>query len=100
MESSTQPGVKFAFVKLLFATIPLLGGITIGILRPRPVIVIAVGIALWLCQTLALFALAKSSRRKSTLFGKLYWLTTVFTFAACYAVIYFLVSMISQAQTH
>jgi hypothetical protein len=46
--------------------------------------VVVVGIALWLCQTLAAFSYAHVTHQKSKL-AALYWFSTLFTFAASYA---------------
>jgi hypothetical protein len=68
---------------LAFAGLPFVGGITLGWLSPRPAIVVAVGMALWLCRMLALYILARTdpSRKK---FPTLYSLTSLFTFSAVY----------------
>jgi hypothetical protein len=74
---------------LASACLPFVGGITLGWLSPRPAIVVAVGLALWLCMMLALFVLARTdpSRKK---FPTLYSLTTLVTFSATYAVCFVL----------
>jgi hypothetical protein len=70
---------------LASACLPLVGGISMGWLSPRPAIVVVVGLALWLCMMLALFLLARTepSRKK---FPTLHALTTLVTFSATYSV--------------
>jgi len=85
--------------KLLFAVTPFIGGVAAGYIHPVPAITVAIGIALWLGQTLALFAFVQFSNQKPNMFSTLYWLTTAITFAASYSVIYFLVSSIARTQT-
>jgi hypothetical protein len=74
------------FLKLAFAATPFIGGIVVGYLTSEPLIVCAVGIALWLAQTVAIFAYAHISHQKQSGIVKLYWFTTLFTFAASYLV--------------
>lgn len=64
---------------------PIVGGIIMGLLLPHshPVVVIAVGLALWLCLMIALFALKLIERNK---FPMLSALTTLVTSSAIYAV--------------
>jgi len=76
---------------------PYIGGIVVGVLRPNMAIVLAEGLALWLGQTLALFAVVRCSHQKTTTISALYWLTTLISFSAAYAIIFFLVSSISHS---
>ncbi len=69
---------------LASACLPFVGGIIMGWLSPRPVIVIAVGLVLWLCMMLALFVLARTDPSRKKL-PTLYSLTTLVTFSATYA---------------
>jgi hypothetical protein len=72
---------KSAMITMVF---PIIGGILMGLLSPRPaiIIIIVVGVALWLCQMLALFALAWIDRKA---FPMLHAPTTLVTFCATYA---------------
>ena len=90
--NASLPGIA----KVLFAMTPFLGGIVVGLLRPGPAIVVLVGIVLWLGQTLALFAVSHFTHQKTKMTAVLYWLTTLITFSASYAVIYFLVSSVAH----
>jgi len=82
---STKTTAALMGFGLASACLPFAGGITMGWLSPRPVIVVAIGLALWLCMMLTLFVLARTgpSRKK---FPTLYSLTTLVTFSATYAV--------------
>lgn len=80
-KSSTHLG---GIAKTALAATPFIGGIVIGLLRPGILTVVMVGIALWLCQTLAVFSYARITHQRSKL-ATLYWFTTLFTFAASYA---------------
>lgn len=86
-EHSAQLG---GIAKMAFAATPYIGGVVVGLLRPGILTVVMVGIALWLCQTLAVFSYAYITHQHSKL-AALYWLTTLFTFAASYAVTFTLV---------
>jgi hypothetical protein len=72
-----------ALAILAFSATPFVGGIVAGFLRVNPLIAVAVGVALWLIQTLAVYLYARLLRQK---FPIVYWLSTVFTFSASYAV--------------
>jgi hypothetical protein len=65
------------FTILIIGAVPYLGGIAIGLLMPRPATIVAVGLALWCGQTLAMSVYARK-------YPTLYSLTTLFTFAAAY----------------
>ncbi len=60
-----------------------IGGITIGYLLPRPAVIVAVALALWLGQMLAVSAFAHRHRTR-TKYPTLYSLTTLYTFGAAY----------------
>ncbi len=64
---------------------PFVGGIIMGLLSPHshPFVVIAVGLALWICSMLGLSAVTWVDRKK---FPMLHALTTLVTFSATYAV--------------
>jgi hypothetical protein len=64
---------------------PFVGGAIVGILWPSPAVMLAVGLGLWLSQMSFLVLLARCTGSKAK-FPTLYSLTTVFTFAATYAV--------------
>jgi hypothetical protein len=78
--TASLPGLA----KLVFAATPFIGGIVVGCLRPNLALAAVLGLALWLCQTLALFAYSRFSKQESK-FPTLYWFSTLFTFAASYA---------------
>jgi len=80
-ERSTQWS---GIAKMAFAAAPFLVGIIVGLLHSDLGTVVVVGIALWLCQTLAAFSYAHVTHQKSKL-AALYWFSTLFTFAASYA---------------
>jgi hypothetical protein len=60
---------------------PYVGGITVGFLVSSPLFIVAFGLALWLSQTIATFAL-DLGRNKRTINTFLYSLTNLFLFAA------------------
>jgi hypothetical protein len=84
--------------KLAFGTTPFIGGMVVGYLRPELVIVAAVGIALWLAQTAVLFTYAHLSRRKLSGAAKLYWATTIYTFAISYLLAYAIVFYVFRSR--
>ncbi len=71
-------------LKLAFVAMPFVGGVVVGYLGARPFTVTSVGIGLWLVQTTAIFAYARFSHQKQSWTARLYWSTTLFTFAASY----------------
>ena len=73
--------------------LPFVGGILTGWFSPSPGIVIVVGLALWLCLMLALYAAARTDRKKVPL---LYSLTTLVTFSATYAVCFVVTSYLAH----
>lgn len=82
-------------VKLAFVSTPFVGGIAMGIIHPDGPTVIAVGICLWLLQTLVLF-LYPTTRKQWSKFSALYWLTTAVSFSGAYAVIFFVVASFAR----
>ena len=69
---------------LITAASPYVAGIAVGILSPRIAITVAVGVTLWLCQMIALYASARKDPtgvKPSILFP----LTSIFTFGAAYS---------------
>ncbi len=79
--------------KLAVVATPFLGGLAMGITRPRGLIVIAVAVCLWLLQTFAVYLYATITKQRSK-FAALYWLTTAISFAGAYAVVFFLTANI------
>ena len=73
--------------------LPFVGGILTGWFSPSPGIVIVVGLALWLCLMLALYAAPRTDRKK---FPLLYSLTTLVTFSATYAVCFVVTSYLAH----
>jgi hypothetical protein len=67
------------------ALLPYVGGILMGSLSLNPAVVIAVGLALWLCMVLAIY-LASRTDPGPKRFPVLKALTTLVTFSAVYAV--------------
>jgi hypothetical protein len=63
--------------------VPYIGGITIGYLSPHPAVIVAVGLALWFAQMLAIFAFRRR-RKTPSKYPIQYSLTTLFTFGAAY----------------
>jgi hypothetical protein len=76
-------------LKLVFVTTPFVGGITLGIIRPNGLTLVAIGVCLWLLQTLAVLLYAKITKQWSRI-AALLWLTTAVSFAGAFAVMYFL----------
>ncbi len=76
-----------ALAKLIFAVTPLIGGLVVGFSRASGLTAVLVGIFLWLTQTFIVLISAQRSRQRSKL-AFAYWLTTAFTFAASYAVVF------------
>jgi hypothetical protein len=67
------------------AALPYAAGIFMGWLSPSPAIVIAVGLALWLCILLTLYVAARTGPAHKK-FPSLRTLTTLVTFSAAYRV--------------
>jgi hypothetical protein len=82
-----------AIAKLAFVSMPFVAGGVVAYLNLGPLVIAAVGIAIWLSQTLAVFILDRASNRRSKS-AMLYWLTTRFTFGATYAATVYLVSFL------
>ena len=72
-------------VSLATMAFPFVGGILIGCLTMNPAIVIAVGLALWLCMMFSIY-LASRTDPGPKRFPLLQALTTLVTFSAAYAV--------------
>lgn len=70
-----------------FAATPLLGGITVGLMRASGPTAALAGILLWLAQTAAVLIYARSSGQRSRL-ALLHWLTKAVTFAASYSAVF------------
>lgn len=81
---------------MAIGAVPYVGGIIVGYLLPRPAIIVAVGMALWCGQMLAVVACAHlyGTRTKHSI---LYSLTTVFTFGAAYGLAAAVVAFILRA---
>jgi hypothetical protein len=86
-----------AIAKLAFISLPIVGGAAVAYRSPSPIVIVAVGIALWLSQTLAVFIWANASQRQSKS-AMLYWMTTLFTFGATYAATVALVSLMLHSR--
>ncbi len=74
--------------------IPFIGGITAGYLLPRPAVIMAVGLALWLVQLLAISACARWLHYTPAKHSILYSLTTLFPFGAAYGLAVVLVAFV------
>jgi hypothetical protein len=77
--------VARGFAMIAIASVPYIGGFAVGYFLPGPATIAAIGVALWLGQTLAVYGCARwyGAKTKNT---KLYAITTVFTFAAAYGI--------------
>ena len=75
------------------AGLPFVGGILMGWLSPRPEIAIVVGLALWLCVMLILFAVARLEHKR---FPAMRALTTLVTFSATYLVCFLVTQQIAH----
>jgi hypothetical protein len=78
-----KANIARGFAAVTIGAVPYIGGITIGYLLPRPAVIVAVGLALWLGQMLAVSAFAHRHRTRNK-YPTLYSLTTLFTFGATY----------------
>jgi hypothetical protein len=88
----TQPSTKGKSLRaaaLATVLLPNVGGVLMGSLSLNPTIVIAVGLALWLCMVLAIY-LASRTDPSPKRFPLLKALTTLITFSAAYAVCFVL----------
>jgi hypothetical protein len=85
------------FAKLAIVATPFIGGITIGIVHANGLSVVAVGICLWLLQTLAAYFYASISHQWSK-FAALYWLTTTVSFAGSYAATFFFTAILLHSR--
>jgi hypothetical protein len=81
---------------LAIGATPYVGGITVGLLVSSPLFIVAFGLALWLSQTIAIFAL-DLSRNKRTINAFLYLLTNLFLFAAEYGASVVIVAFMFRA---
>jgi hypothetical protein len=84
------------FAILIFFSLPFVGGAVVGFLSASPLVIVTVGITLWLSQTLGVVIYARNSH-KQLKFAFLYWLTTLFTFAATYAFTVVIVSFLFRS---
>jgi hypothetical protein len=80
-----------------FGAVPFIGGIAAGVSPVSGLTAVAVGVSLWLLQTLAVFLYAWRSHEKSRT-AMLYWLTTAITFAALYSVVFLVTSTLIHDQ--
>jgi hypothetical protein len=71
--------------------LPLFSGIIVGFLMPPPGTIVCIGLALWLCEMLVIFACAHKGQRLTGLLV-LYSLTTLFSFGAIYGALVVIVS--------
>ncbi len=92
-KANTARGLASATV----GAVPFIGGITVGYLLPRPSIIVAVGLALWLVQLLAISACARWLYHTPAKHSILYSLTTLFTFGAAYGLAVVLVAFMIRA---
>ena len=84
----TPPSTKGKLLRtaaLATVALPYVGGILMGWLSLNPAIVIAVGVALWLCMVLTIYLVSRTDHGP-TRFPLLKALTTLVTFSAAYAV--------------
>lgn len=79
---------------IVIVALPYLGGSIVGYLLPSGGVIVAVGLTLWLCQSLALYLAARKQRSgdRPAAFTALRFLTTLFTFGAAYGAIVAIVS--------
>lgn len=75
---------KAPIVGLVVSTLPWVGGMIVGHLMPRVIIIVAIGLGLWLTAMIAVWTIAHRSRERTQNLALL-MLTTLFTFAASYA---------------
>jgi len=83
----TPPSTKATSLRtaaLATVALPYAGGIVMGWLSLNPAIVIAVGLALWLCMVLAIYLTSRTDPGPKR-FPVLQALTTLVTFSAAYA---------------
>jgi len=83
----TPPSTKGKALRttaLATVALPYVGGILMGCLSLNPAIVIAVGLALWLCMVLAIYLSSRTGLGPKK-FPLLQGLTTLMTFSATYA---------------
>jgi len=81
---------------LAIGATPFAGGISVGFLVSSPLFIVALGLALWLSQTIATFALGLG-RNKRTINAFLYSLTNLFLFAAEYGASVVIVTFMFRA---
>jgi hypothetical protein len=82
-----------AVAAIAIGATPYVGGLIIGLLIPRPSVVVGTGFILWFGHVLVGLVLGKSSSPRSS-YSTLYWLATIFTFGAAYAFTYALVAVV------
>ena len=82
---------------LAIGATPYVGGITVGLLVSSPLFIVAFGLALWLSQTIATFALGLG-RSKRSINALLYSLTSLFLFAAEYGASVVIVAFMFRAR--
>jgi hypothetical protein len=75
------------------AGLPFVGGIVMGWISPGPEIAVLVGLALWLCLMLVVFAMARGEHQK---FPAMRALTTLVTFSATYLVCFLFTQYIAH----
>lgn len=92
-----KANIARGFAAGAIGAVPYIGGITVGYVLPRPAIIVAVGLALWVGQMLAVSALAHSHRTR-TKYPTLYSLTTLFTFGAGYGFAVVVVAFMFRAR--
>lgn len=100
-ENPWSPDNSFAssagLAKFVFAAAPLLGGVVVGLLRASGVTAALVGISLWLAQTVGMLIAGSLAHQRSKLTW-VFWLTTVFTFAASYTVVFLITENILRSR--
>jgi hypothetical protein len=82
---------------LALGTVPFAGGAVIGVLRPTPAVIVAVGLGLWLSENGVLFLLARWAGSRAKL-PPLRFLTSVIPFAAVYGVVVIAVGSILRGR--
>lgn len=85
------------FATATIVAAPYIGGIIVGYLLPRPAVIVAVGLTIWVGQMLGIFAFAYTDRTQ-TKYSLLYSLTTIFTFGATYGFAVVVVAFVFRAR--
>jgi hypothetical protein len=83
--------------KLAFIATPYIGGLVVGIIRPGWLVVLAVGVCLWLLQTLAIYLYAAISKQWSKSVA-IQWLIRVVNFATSYTLMFLITAYILLGQ--